>query len=152
MENLYDEYGDWLNGQSYLTNLRVLYYLNGTKYIVLRGGLGRDTAHDAIYANWRYSTGIGFGSELPWGFHIYLEPSFIWSNYDGERWVVKNKTFTKLVEQDFTQRYSMSLSNNKIDIWGFVRTLTFSYTKRDSNIPNRKYEKYTTEFTMSQRF
>lgn len=152
MDNTYDEYGDWMNGQTYSANLRTLYYLDTTKYIVLRGGVDRDTANDDIYANWRYSTGIGFGAELPWGFHVYLEPSFIWSNYDGERWIVKNETFTQLAERDFTQRYSVSLSNNKIDIWGFVPTLTFSYTKRDSNIPNREYEKYTTEFTMHQRF
>lgn len=152
MDNTYDEYGDWMNGQTYSANLRTSYYLDTTKYIVLRGGVDRDTANDDIYANWRYSTGIGFGAELPWGFHVYLEPSFIWSNYDGERWIVKNKTFTQLAERDFTQRYSVSLSNNKIDIWGFVPTLTFSYTKRDSNIPNREYEKYTTELTMYQRF
>jgi len=152
MDNTYDEYGDWMNGQTYSANLRTLYYLDTTKYIVLRGGIDRDTTNDEIYANWRYSTGLGFGSELPWGFHVYLEPSFIWSNYDGKRWIVKNETFTKLAEKDFTQRYSVSLSNNKIDIWGFVPTLTFSYTKRDSNIPNREYEKYTTELTMYQRF
>ena len=152
MDNTYDEYGDWMNGQTYSANLRTSYYLDTTKYIVLRGGVDRDTANDDIYANWRYSTGIGFGAELPWGFHVYLEPSFIWSNYDGERWIVKNKTFTQLAERDFTQRYSVSLSNNKIDIRGFVPTLTFSYTKRDSNIPNREYEKYTTELTMYQRF
>lgn len=152
LKNTYDEYGDWLDGQTYSSQARVLYYLNSTKYVVLRGGIDRDTAADAIYANWRYLTGIGFGSELPWGFHIYLEPSFIWSNYDGEKWIVKNQTFTQLAERDFTQRYSASLSNNKIDLWGFVPTLTFSYTKRDSNVPNRKYERYTTEFTMHQRF
>ena len=151
-DNTYDEYGAWLDGQSYAAHLRLLYYLNTTKYIVLRGGVERDTAADDIYANWRYSAGIGFGSELVWGFHIYLEPFFMWSNYDGEKWIVKNKTFTQLAEQDFTQRYSLSLSNNKIDIWGFVPTLTFSYTKRDSNVPNREYKKYTTEFTLHQRF
>ena len=151
-DNVYNEYGDWLNGQSYLSHLRVVYHLDTTKYFVLQGGVERDTAHDDIYAFWRYSAGIGFGSELPGGFHIYLEPSFSWSDYDGERWIVKNKTFTKLAEHDFIQRYSVSLSNNKIDIWGFVPTLTFSYIKRDSNIPNREYEKYTTEFTMHQRF
>ena len=151
-DNTYDEYGSWMNGQTYSAHLRTWYYLDTTKYIVWRGGIERDTARDDIYANWRYSAGLGFGFELPRGFRFYLEPSFIWSNYDGERWIVKNETFTKLAEQDFTQRYSVSLSNNKIDVWGFVPTLTFSYTKRDSNIPNREYKKYTTEFTLHQRF
>ena len=152
MNNTYDEYGIWMNGQTYSTHLRTSYSLDATKYIILRGGLDRDTAKDGIYANWHPSIGVGFGSELPWGFHIYAEPSFSWARYDAERWIVKDETFTKLAERDFIQRYSVSLSNNKIDIWGFVPTITFSYTKRDSNIPNREYEKYTTEFTMYQRF
>lgn len=152
MDNQYDEYGNWLNGQTYSTHLRTFYYLDTTKYLVLRAGLERDTAADDIYANWRYLAGVGIGAELMWGFHVYVEPSFMWANYDGEKWVVKNKTFTKLAEQDLTQRYSVSLSNNKIDMWGFVPMLTFSYTKRDSNVPNRQYKKYTTEFTLYQRF
>lgn len=57
-----------------------------------------------------------------------------------------------LAERDFYQRYALSVSNNKFDFWGFVPTLTFSYTKRDSNIKNRRYDKFTIEFSMQQRF
>ncbi len=152
LKNTYDEYGPWMDGQTYSVQARTLYYLNSTKYIVLRGGIDRDTARNDIYANWRYVAGIGFGSELPAGFHVHLEPIFTWTNYDGEKWIVKHQGFTKLAERDLMQRYSVSLSNNKIDILGFVPTLTFSYTKRDSNVPNRQYKKYTTEFTLHQRF
>ena len=58
----------------------------------------------------------------------------------------------QIKERDFIQRYAISLSNNKFDIWGFVPTLTFSYTKRDSNVKTREYDKMTVEFTMQQRF
>ncbi len=152
MENTYDEYGDYMDGETYSVNGRVSYSLDATKYIILRGGVDRDTANDDIYANWRYNAGIGFGSELPWGFHAYIEPSFSWANYDGARWVVKDEHFAQIAERDFIQRYALSLSNNKFDIWGFVPTLTFSYTRRDSNIKNREYDKATIEFSMQQRF
>ena len=151
-DNIYDEYGNWMDGQTYLTNIRTIYYLDTTKYIVLSGGIERTTANNDIYATWRYSTAVGFGFQLLWGFSVYLEPSFSWLNYDGNRWTVKNNTYTELAEQDFTQHYSISLSNSKIDIYGFSPTITFGYTKRDSNISNRKYEKQIVEFTMHQRF
>lgn len=151
-DNNYDQYGAWFNGQTYGAQLRTLYYLNASKYLVLRGGAERNTAADSIYANWQYSAGAGFGSELPWGFHIYLESAFIWSNYDSEKWIVKNHTFTKLAERDLTEHYSVSLSNHKIDWWGFVPSLTFGYTRRNSNVPNRQYHKVTTQFTLYQRF
>ena len=158
MDNKYDndDYADVLNGQTYSTNGRISYSLDATKYLILRGGVDRDTAKRDYYANWRYSTAIGFGSELPWGFHVYIEPSVYWTNYDAARYfvVIQDNRITqkKMTEHDFTQRYAVSVSNNKFDIWGFVPTLTFSYTNRDSNVKNREYDKTTIEFTMQQRF
>lgn len=152
LNNKYDEYGPWMNGQTYSANSRLSYSLDATKYIVLRGGIERETAKDDVYANWRPSVGIGFGVALPYGFDIYAEPSFYWTNYDGERWVVDNGNFTKKVAKDFNQRYSISMSNHKFDIWGFVPTLTISYSRRDSNIWQREYDKWTAEFTFQQRF
>ena len=149
---IYDEYGDYMNGMTYSFNPRISYSIDATKYLILRGGLSREYTASDIYKNWRYSTSLGFGSELPWGFHVYLEPSFSWTNYDGPRWAVKDGDFTQITERDFTQRYSVSVSNNKFDIWGFVPTLTFSYTNRDSNIKNRGYDKMSVEFNMQQRF
>ena len=152
MNNIYDEYGEYMNGQTYGISSYASYSFDASKYFVLFGGVDRDTAKDDIYANWRYSVGTGFGAEIPWGFGVYLEPSFSWVNYDGARWAVKDYAFSQVTERDFTQRYAVSLSNNKIDVWGFVPTLTVSYTKRDSNINAREYEKWTVEFTMRQRF
>ena len=31
-DNIYDEYGNWMDGQTYLTNIRTIYYLDTTKY------------------------------------------------------------------------------------------------------------------------
>lgn len=150
--NDYDEYGDYLNGQTYGFSPYTTYSLNSTKYIVLRGGVERETAKQDMYANWRYNIGFGFGAEIPWGFSIYLDPSFVWTNYDDARPAVKDYQYTWVTERDFMQRYAVSLSNNKFDFWGFVPTVTISYTKKDSNIHAREYEKWTAEFTMRQRF
>lgn len=152
LNNDYDEYGDYMNGQTYAIAPYISYSLDSTKYLVLRGGIDRDTAEKPVYANWRYSTGIGFGAEIPWGFSLYFEPAFSWVNYDGPRYVVKDGDFQPVIEKDFIQRYSFSVSNNKFDFYGFVPTLRFSYTKRDSNIHSREYEKWTTEFSMRQKF
>ena len=152
MDNNYDEYGDFMNGQSYTVSPKISYSFDSTKYIVLRGNLERETAEFDAYANRKYGGSIGFGSVLPYGFHLYLEPHFSYINYDGDRWVVKDNAYQPVKEHDFLQRYSVSLSNNKFDFLGFVPTITFSYTKKDSNVHAREYEKWTTEFTFQQRF
>ena len=81
-----------------------------------------------------------------------MEPYFSWVNYDGKRWVVKDAVVQPVRERDFLQRYSVSISNNKFDVWGFVPTITVGYTEKDSNIHSREYKKWTTEFTFQQRF
>lgn len=152
MDNKYDEYGDFLNGQTYTISPHFSYAFNSTRYIVLRGGLDRDTAVLDAYANWRYNAGIGFGAALPWGFHTYLEPSFSWVHYDGKKYVPKDEALQWVQEHDFIQRYSLSVSNNNFEVQGFIPTLTISYTDKDSNIHNRTYKKTTVEFTFQQRF
>ena len=152
LNNIYDYYGDYMDGQSYGVAPYTTYSIDSTKYMVLRGGVDRDVAKNKAYTNWRYSTGIGFGAEIPWGFNIYFEPSFSWLKYDGARYVAENLVYQPIIERDFMQHYMFSISNNKFDFHGFVPTLTISYSKRNSNIHSREYDKWATEFTMRQRF
>ena len=152
MTNFYDDYGDFLDGQIYGLNTYISYAFNASTNVILRGGLDYENTVDPVYTNIRPSIGIGIGAELPWGFYFYAEPSIYLTQYKDSRWVVKNNRFTEIKEYNITQRYAISVSNNKFDIWGFVPTLTFSYMKRDSNIWQREFDKWSTEFTMRQRF
>lgn len=152
LDNNYDEYGEYMDGQTFVVIGRTTYSFDASKYIIAFGGVDRDTAASGIYANWRYNIGIGIGGEIPCGFSVYFEPSFVWTNYDAARWAVKDYQYVKIRESDFMQRYSFSVSNNKIDIFGFVPLVTVSYTDKNSNIHSREYEKWTVEFTLRQRF
>ncbi len=151
-ENTYDDYGDYLDGQTYAANGRLTYSFNASVYMNIRGGLTREETANSAYSFWQPSLSVGIGAELPWGFHAYIEPMVYWSWYDSGKIVVKDAGFARVTEHDFTHRYAISVSNNKFDIWGFIPTLTFSYTQRDSNIWQREYKKTSIEFTMQQRF
>lgn len=151
-DNKYDEYGAFLDGQTYSTNARLIYSFNARLYTVFRTGITRENTVNHTYSYWQPNISLGLGAELPYGFHIYAEPSFYMSKYDDPQWAVKDGAFTQITERDFVQRYALSVSNNKFDVWGFVPTFTISYTKRDSNIWQREYNKTTVEFTMQQRF
>lgn len=151
-ENTYDKYDDILSGQTYSANTRLTYSFNASLYMIGRVGVNRDVAKNPTYSYWQPSFGIGIGAELPWGFHAYAEPSIYWTWYDDARWTVKDNRFQEITERDFTHRYGLSISNNKLDIWGFVPTITVSYTRRESNIWQRRYDKTALEFSMQQRF
>ena len=150
--NTYDLYDDFLSGNTYSSQLRLTYSFNASLYATARVGLSREVAANDQYSYWQPGFGVGIGAELPWGFHVYAEPYLYWTAYDDAKWVVHNGDFKQITERDFIQRYSVSISNNKFDIWGFVPTVVFGYTHRDSNIWQREFDKFTAEFTMRQRF
>ena len=154
VDGTYDDrfFKEYMSGQVYSLFPHITYSIDSTKYFVLRGTIEREILGSDAYSNRKFGAGIGFGAELPYGFNVYIEPYFLWSDYDGEKWVAKDGVFQPVIENDFSQRYSLSLSNNKFDVWGFVPTFILSYTNKDSNIHSRKYEKWTAEFTMRQRF
>lgn len=152
MENSYDQYGDYLDGQTYSANSRLFYSFNSRVYMSLSAGLQRESTVNSIYSYWQPIASIGVGAELPWGFHIYVEPAIYWTLYDDEKFAVKDNEYIKVVEKDFTHMYSLSVSNSKLDIFGFVPTLTFNYTQRDSNIWQREFDKFSVSFSMQQRF
>ena len=152
LNNSYDLYDDFLSGDTYSSQLRLSYSFNARLYSMLRMGVAREVANTSEYSYWQPGFGVGLGAELPYGFHIYAEPYFYWTRYDDDKWVVHNGNFSQITEHDFTQRYSVSVSNNKFDVWGFVPTIVLGYTHRDSNIWQREFDKFSAEFTMRQKF
>lgn len=152
MENHYDALGLILNGNTYGTTGRITYSFDASKYMNIRGGVDREIARDEMYTSWRPNLGVGLGMELPARFNIYLDASIYWQRYDGPRWVVRDGGFARIAEHSFMHRYAASLSNSHLAVWNFVPTITISYTRRDSNIWQREFDKWGVEFSMQQRF
>lgn len=152
MPTRYDDYGEILDGDTRGINARLSYMFDASKYLIFRTGYEIENTKERIYSNTRNSYAIGFGIELPYGFTMYVEPSILYTNYDKERWFVKNLKFEEIKEKDITRKYSLSLSNRKLSFWGFSPTITYTYTDKNSNVWQHEYEKSAIEMTLNQRF
>ena len=152
MPTRYDDYGEVLDGDTRGINARLSYMFDASKYFIFRTGYEIENTKERIYSNSKNSYAIGFCAEFPWGFSVYIEPSILYTNYDEERWFVKNLGFEEIKEKDITKRYSISLSNRKISLWGFTPTISYTYTDKNSNVWQHEYEKSAFEFTINQRF
>lgn len=148
----YDDYGDILNGDVKTARLRMFYALDSSKYLIFKTGYEYEKTKDKTYTNDRVNLALGFGADVPWGFHVYVEPSVLFTNYKGKRWTVKDYEFKEIKEWDITQRYSISISNRKISLWGLMPVLTYSYTDKKSNIWQREYQKSLIELSIQKRF
>ena len=65
---------------------------------------------------------------------------------------IKDYEFKEVKDWDITQRYSVSLSNRKVSLWGLMPVLTYSYTDKKSNIWQREYQKSLIELSIQKRF
>ncbi|MGN0929712.1 MAG: surface lipoprotein assembly modifier [Alphaproteobacteria bacterium] len=142
----------YLDGNLTGGNLVFTYMLSSTMYLRLKTGIEKENTEEKIYTNLKSNYALGFGAELTHGFTIYLEPSIQYVDYAHEGLFVNDGTFTSMKEKDITRRYSISIANKKIDIYGFTPTITYSYTDKDSNVWQKEYDKSTVEFTINQRF
>ncbi len=150
LKNYYEDY-KVLEGFTDGYSLSLTYLINSSMYIRAKQGIEREHTGEDIYSNKKYIYALGFGMELPFNFTMYLEPSLSYIDYDGAGFFVKDNSFKFIKEHDLTKKYSLSLANKKIDIYGFTPTITFSYTDRDSNVWQKEYDKLSAEFTINKR-
>ncbi len=150
--NKYDKFGPWMNGNTYSAGTVLSYWFDASKYIILRGGFIRENTTDKSYSYRQPGIGIGAGAELVWGFSIYIEPYFYWTNYDDGLWYVKDGMFQNITQRDYTRQYSIRVMNNKLTWHGFSPALTYNFTRRTSNVWQREFSKHTIGFTIQQRF
>ena len=148
----YNDYKDILDGNVKTARLRMFYALDSSKYLIFKTGYEHEKTKDKTYTNDRVNLALGFGADIPFGFHVYVEPSVFFTNYKGDRWTVKDYQFQKVKERNITQRYSISLSNRKISLYGVMPVLTYSYTDKKSNIWQREYQKSLIELSIQKRF
>lgn len=152
LDNKYEHFGEYLNSQVYATDMRLTYSLDARMYVTIKYGVTRENAETPSYSYWEPNISLGFGIELPDGFYVYAEPSFYWFYYDDTQWVAKDGVYTQMKEQDFMQKYSLSLSNNRLEFFGFTPTLILSYATKDSNVWHSGQRKYAFDITLRRRF
>ncbi len=153
LNNSYDEYNDLLGGQTYTAVPHFTYYIDSTKYIELLGEVGRETAKMDFLANYNYGIGLSFGTEMPYGFLVSLEPYLYWVDYDAEREIEKSdSTRQRIKQRDFIQKCTLSLINTNIELLGFMPVFKVTYINKESNVPAPAYDKWVFGIGIKRKF
>ena len=106
-----------------------------------------------IYSNdnWRYSLGAYYA--FPYGISLFLEGSLIETRYKAPQWyVTRDHRIAETVREDKTWQLFASLSSNILERYNLTPILQYVYTKRDSNIWTREYERHRVNFMLNYRF
>lgn len=63
------------NADNYGALLRLVYGIDSRSYASLSGFWMYEDSQTDWNSNFRQRYGIGYGTELPWGFNVYVEPN-----------------------------------------------------------------------------
>lgn len=148
----YDQYGSVLNGSVHSGGIKTFIGLNSASYLVLRAAGEREKTKKRMYANRKWTAGIGAGAELPLGFSVYIEPSVQWVRYDRQAWFVRRLGFEQIREKDRITRWAFRFSNKNMSLFGVVPEFTLAYTDKRSNVWQKEYRKMTLELNFVQNF
>jgi tetratricopeptide (TPR) repeat protein len=142
-----------LHGDAWSFRLQPRYILNDRTFIQAGLAFLRENTRVRAYAsdNWRYSLGIYH--VFPYGLSLFLEGSLLQTSYQASQWyITQDNRIDETTREDKTWRLFSSLSSNAFERYGLTPMIQYSYTKRDSNIWSREYDRHRLNLMINFKF
>lgn len=141
------------NADNYGALLRLVYGIDSRSYASLSGFWMYEDSQTDWNSNFRQRYGIGYGTELPWGFNVYVEPNATCVHYrQGRNFIGKNSRLEWLKRQDATYGVYVTLSNKHLRFYNITPTVSYIYNRRFSNVNNYDYARTRWEIGLSKSF
>ena len=141
-----------LKGLHWNAYLRPRYILTDRTFIQPGLSFLREEAEERAYANdnWRYA--LGAYHAFPYGLSLFVEGSLTATRYQASQWyITRDNRIDETVRQDKTWQMLNTLSSNIFEQYNLTPVLQYTYTKRDSNIWTREYERHRVNLVFNYR-
>lgn len=148
----YEDYGDFMDGDITKIVPQIGYIINSSTFTNLSFQFQHEDTKDLSYTNDTYGISFGFGTEMLFGFRIYIEPSISLVYYYDDRLVIQDNKLQFIKEKNNIYGYSATLSNNKLDFYGFTPAIVYQYFNRDSNIFDRDISRQSVQIMIQKKF
>jgi tetratricopeptide (TPR) repeat protein len=142
-----------LKGQTWTAHIQPRYILTDRTFI--QAGLRYMQENTKVRSfsndNWRYS--LGAYHVFPYGIALFVEGSLTDTKYKASQWyITRDNRIDVTTRKDKTWQLSSSLSSNVFERYNLTPMLQYNYTKRNSNIWTREYERHRVNFMLNYRF
>lgn len=105
------------------------YALTPTSFVSIITGASRTHASSPDFSNWTYRIGLGYQRELPFAVSAYVQPDFLFGDYDEASPSFGNRRL------DRVYRVQLSLAKRDYQFHGFIPTFTYNFSRDSSNQP-----------------
>jgi tetratricopeptide (TPR) repeat protein len=142
-----------LKGQSFSAYMQPRFILTDRTFVQAGLDFLREDTKVRSYANdnWRYA--LGAYHAFAYGMSLFVEGSLMRTRYNASQWyVTRDNAITETTRQDTTWQFAASLSSSVFERYDLTPVLQYVYTKRDSNIWTRDYDRHRINFLINYRF
>lgn len=139
-----DDYVDsLLKGATWSVYLQPRYILTDQTFIQAGLNFTREETKVLSYANENQRYSIGLYHNFPYGISIFAEGSLTLTKYQAPQWyVTKDNRIDETVREDKTWQLFSSLASTALEKYDLTPMLQYTYTKRDSNLWTREYDRH----------
>ena len=141
-----------LKGWRWNAYLQPRYILTDRTFIQPGLSFLREEAEERAYANdnWRYA--LGAYHAFPYGLSLFVEGSLTDTRYKASQWyVTRDNRIDETMRKDQTWQVLNSVSSNVFEEYNLTPVLQYTYTRRDSNIWTREYERHRVNLLFNYR-
>ena len=142
-----------LKGQSWSAYLQPRYILTGRTFIQTGLSFLREDTRERAFANDNWRCALGAYHVFPYGISLFVEGSLTRTHYRAAQWyITSDNRIAETVRKDTTFQLASSLFSNIFERYGLIPILQYVYTKRNSNIWSREYERHRVNLLFNYKF
>ena len=152
------EYDDeWVNeqlkGEEYRFYLRPRYILSNRSFIQAELEYSRDGTEVEMYSSDNWTFGLGAYYLFKYGISVFAEASYTDARYrDEQYYLTRDYKFDSARRRDSIYTFLCEIAANSFEDKGIRPRIQYLYSKRDSNIWTRDYERHRVNFGLELRF
>jgi hypothetical protein len=142
-----------LKGPSFSAYLQPRFILTDRTFVQAGMNFLREDAKVRAYANDNWTYSLGVYHVFPYGVSLFVEASLTRTRYKDSQWyVTRDNAITVTTRKDTTRQFAASLSSSLLERYDLTPVLQYAYTRRDSNIWTREYDRHRVNFLINHRF
>ncbi|MDE6481732.1 MAG: surface lipoprotein assembly modifier [Alphaproteobacteria bacterium] len=147
-----DYINDALRGYDWGVSLQPRYYLNNKSFVLAGLRFGQEDTHVQAYGNDSLTYSVGYFGEFRYGFAVLARLDLTSIKYHAPRYFVIDNAFEQKTRHDTVWSVYVRLSNNKLNWHNLIPAVSYTYTRRDSNVPTSEFDKHRVEIEIMRRF
>lgn len=148
-----DNLDNMLRGNEYSTYIQPRYYINNKSFTFVGLTYTTSTAKLKSYGNNSIDYSIGYFGELPLTLSLYTRFDLTQTKYkDSQYFIMDDYTTKQFTRKDIGYRVYLRLSSRYLEYKRLYPSISYTYTKRDSNAPAYDFDKYRFQIELNYRF